>query len=97
MFDCAWDSDMLDQNLHIYHEHIIVVIACTVVEKYVLETFCREFKGLIPQTEPIASLTRATASIGTCCHYLDWPFCLLPICDQMGVLERPIFLLRVYF
>ena len=56
---------MMDQLLHVIHEHVIVVVARTVVEYDMLQTFCREFEGLFAQPEPIAPLTGVTAFIVT--------------------------------
>ena len=56
---------MLAQLLHVLNEHVLVVVASTVVEYYMLQTFCRGFKGLSVRPEPIAPLTGLNASIGT--------------------------------
>ena len=56
---------MMDQLLHVLHEHVIVVVASTVVEYYLLQTLRRGFEGLFDLFEPIATLTGVTAFIVT--------------------------------
>ena len=56
---------MLDQVLHVLHEQVLIVVARTVVEYYILQAFCRGFNGIFSRPEPISSLTGVNAYIGT--------------------------------
>ena len=82
---------MMDQLLHVLQEHVIVVVAITVVEYYMMQTFYRGFEGLFAQLGPIATLTGVTDFI------VAWPFRLLPTRDLIRYLERTIFLLTMEF
>ena len=55
----------MDQLLHVLHEQVLIVVASTLVEYYMLQAFYRGFKGISPLPEPISPLTGVTASIGT--------------------------------
>ena len=56
---------MMDQLLHVLQEHVIVVVAITVVEYYMMQTLCRGFEGLFARSGPIATLTGVTDFIVT--------------------------------
>ena len=56
---------MLDQLLHVLHEHVLVFVAFAAVENYMLQKFFRGIKVLLSRPETISPLTVVTASNGT--------------------------------
>ena len=60
---------MLAELIHYIPEHILVVVACTLVKKYVLNLFYRVLKGIFYRPETIAPLTGVTET-------KNWTSCL---------------------
>ena len=76
---------MLTQISHVLYKHILVFVACTVVENHVMKTFFRGLKSFYSGPETIEPLTCVTTSICNlttlaivglghfiCCQYLTY-------------------------
>ena len=53
------------QIIHVLNEHVLNVVASTVVKYYMLQYLCRFFKGIFDRPESIAPINGVTTSIGT--------------------------------